>query len=450
MYAGYQAEVVPNQNNEIEFQHFEDVQNEMVDLRRAVLTAGQADVSQFATVTLGTDYPARLITLNPPTPVGTLQTSDPYNITIQNESDKINVSTRFIEYQNRYNELEAGTIRYENSVLYINTRENSGNPVILEDQNLLNNGTLRLTALQNEFRESGTGRVTVELTPTRSITADEIPTGNLTVTIPTRLGEDYWDETLDSEDLYDGVNKSTDRFEDDNIYALNLSINTTKQSREFKLNTVGIQSAPEDSDVFKQGVGPDSNTNNNGGDDSSGGSELSNDEVAFDDVNGNGELDENEDAYTETDFIGENFNDDSVNLILSKDIEAGDNKIQIKTQSLTVRPGVLLSTTGNSNIDFETSDFLNVSGATISSGKAITATAAKDGRADIIATNTTFRFDGNAKVSMQEGGTLFINNNGGSRADGGTYIEDQDGNSETLKLQTGNQDGTPEKGDINS
>ena len=245
-FAGYQAEVVPDQNSEVEFQHFEDVRNDMVDVRRAVLTAGETktNISQLATVTLGTNYPARLFALNPPDPVGTLRTSEPYNITIQNESgSEIKLPTRFLQYQNRYNELEADSIWYENSVLYIDTRDNSGNLVILEDQNIEIGGeTLRITALQNEFRETGTGRVTVELNPTRNAT-NKIPTGNLTISLPTRLnGSEYWGDDEYWGDAFESIyiNTTEDVYES-GVHELNLNVS----SEDLKIDTVGIQEEPE-------------------------------------------------------------------------------------------------------------------------------------------------------------------------------------------------------------
>ncbi|MEF8894614.1 MAG: hypothetical protein V5A26_11270, partial [Halodesulfurarchaeum sp.] len=69
-----QAQIVPMENSEIEFQHFEDVRNDMVEVRSSISEAGQADVSQYPTVKLGTNYPTRIFAVNPPPPSGTLET----------------------------------------------------------------------------------------------------------------------------------------------------------------------------------------------------------------------------------------------------------------------------------------------------------------------------------------------------------------------------------------
>ena len=193
----YQAVIVPEQNSQTEFDHFEDNRNELIEFRNAVLTAGQTNVSQFPSIKLGTQYQSRTFTINPAPPAGTLQTSDPYNITIINETGAIeNVSTRFVEYRPGYREISVGSTWYEHSVLYLDEGK-SGGQSIIEDQNIVtSSGTVRITALQNEFQSTKTGRVSVELYPTNG---SEFPDfdGNITVKIPSRLnGTDYWDDEL--------------------------------------------------------------------------------------------------------------------------------------------------------------------------------------------------------------------------------------------------------------
>jgi len=243
----YQATIVPQQNAQTEFQHFEDVRNEMIELRNAISTAGQADVSQFPSVTLGTNYRTRIATINPPDPAGTLQTSDRYNITIANESGyKTNISTRFLEYQPVYHEISIGSMRYEHSVLYLDERERGNNVSIIEDQNIVKDGTVRITVLQNQFQETSTGRVTLELYPQDKLNESDFPEpdaeGNLTVSIPTRLNQtDYWDDALsDSGGIYQDVDPYPGA---DDIYHLDLEVNES----DLEVNTVGVREEPDES-----------------------------------------------------------------------------------------------------------------------------------------------------------------------------------------------------------
>ncbi len=257
----YQAQIVPQQNAQTEFEHFEDSQNELIELRNSISTAGQADVSQFPSLTLGTTYQTRLLTINPAPPAGALQTSDSYPITIENESDSITIPTRFLEYQPGYNEIRVGSTQYEHSVLYLDERDRENNVSIIQEQNLLQDGTVRITALQNQFQQTGTNRVTLELYPQDEVDADEFPDGDdLTVTIPTQLDEDeYWDDALeDAGSIYEGVDIGE---HGDGIHALTLRVD----DNDLEVNTVGIQLEP-DGDPAKN-TDPQGRSGANGDDD---------------------------------------------------------------------------------------------------------------------------------------------------------------------------------------
>jgi len=147
----------------------------------------------------------------------------------------MNISTRFIEYQPGYREISIGSTWYEHSVLYLDERDRGGVSII-EEQNIVKNETVRITALQNQFQETGTGRVTLELYTRDRV--NKFPSGNLTVRVPTRLTEDdYWDEALaDTGDIYQGVDSGSE------VNRLNLSVNET----DLEVNTVGIRGEPDE------------------------------------------------------------------------------------------------------------------------------------------------------------------------------------------------------------
>ena len=254
----YQAAIVPQQNAQTEFQHFEDNRDELIEFRNAVSTAGQNRVSQFPNIKLGTQYQSRTFTINPAPPAGTLQTSEPYNITLTDGETTKNVSTRFVEYRPGYREISVGSTWYEHSVLYLDERESSGQNII-EDQNIVtSSGTVRITALQNEYRSSGTERVSVELYPTDDSEFPEFD-GEVTVKIPTRLdGEDYWDEELDGRSVYNNVESYPD---EDDVYRVVLEVDSDDN---IEMNTVGIQDEPTMDSVNNI---PDRGSGENGGDD---------------------------------------------------------------------------------------------------------------------------------------------------------------------------------------
>jgi hypothetical protein len=246
-FSGYQAQVVPQQNAETEFEHFEETRYELIELKNAIGTTGSSDRAQFPTVKLGTNYRTRTLALNGPPPSGLLQTSEPYPINISNEDGELvrQVQTRFIEYRPGYYELDIGSTWYEHSVLYLDDRDRRDGLYIIGEQDIVKEGNVTITALQNSFQETGTGRVTLEVYPMNDFSTGDLPEGdNLTVTIPTRLdAEDYWNEALeDAGDTYQGVDNET---HGNDTHALNLSVD----SDDLRVNTVGIQTEPKENPV---------------------------------------------------------------------------------------------------------------------------------------------------------------------------------------------------------
>ncbi|WP_144921453.1 hypothetical protein [Halorubrum salsamenti] len=127
-------------------------------------------------------------------------------------------------------------------MLYVDARDDGGGIAVIEDQELVtDDGEVKIVALQNEFRRSGTGQVTLELRPTENVT-ETLPEGDLTVTLPTRLSGDNWRDKTDlptDNGIYGGV---TDDTNDDGVY--NLTLNTTADN--LTVDTVGVQETPED------------------------------------------------------------------------------------------------------------------------------------------------------------------------------------------------------------
>ena len=238
----YQVQVVPQQNGQVEFQHFEEVRNDLVELRAGILQAGSTDQPQYQTVRLGTSYSTRLFAINPPAPAGTIRTTESYPITIAyatNDTVIETIPTRFLQYQPGYNELDQSPTWYDASVLYVDARDRGSGIAVIEDQELVtDDGKVQVVALQNEFRRSGTSRVTLEFRPTENIT--NLPDGQLSVTIPTRLSGDDWKNKTDiptGSSVYGGV---TDDANGDGVY--NLTLNTT--TANLTVDTVGVGEAP--------------------------------------------------------------------------------------------------------------------------------------------------------------------------------------------------------------
>jgi len=232
----YQVQVIPQQNAETELAHHEDTRYELRSLHHAISDVSQKQSPRFQSITLGTDYRTRTLGINPPPAAGTIRTEQ-YNISISNESHTENISTKFIEYQPGYNELDIGSTWYENSVLYLDERDRGNGIAVIEDQEIVeDDGNVTVIALQNEFQETGTGRVTIELYPSNDLNNVSLPETdrNYTVNIPTRLNETgYWESQL-------GDDVDLDPVDGEDYDLLNLSV----ESDALELSSVGIRIEP--------------------------------------------------------------------------------------------------------------------------------------------------------------------------------------------------------------
>ena len=184
-FSSYQAFVVPNQNAEVEFNHNQDVQTDMQDLRNSLLDVRSVRfdenddpkvVSEHrpVRVRLGTQFPERLIALNPPRPSGTLETEDgTFEIRgaevastefDQYENDLIRVhDTRLIAYEPSYTEYQEPPItRIEHSLGY---NDFDGANITTSDQRLirgLDDDIIDVILLDGDVSRSSSGSVTLD------------------------------------------------------------------------------------------------------------------------------------------------------------------------------------------------------------------------------------------------------------------------------------------------
>ncbi|RKD94922.1 hypothetical protein [Halopiger aswanensis] len=217
----YQLNVVPAENEAIEFDHSQQVQNELQELRNAIRNVGSADGFRATSISLGAQYPTRTMTVNPSDPQGTLETTgerpfsianaslegDYYRTTGDGSSEPVDDSeivathnTTTIAYEPDYNEYEnAPTTRLEHSLAFNDFGERSV-PLRGVEQRLVSNDTLTVALLEGDLSESTSGAVTVDA-ETISGPSDPIELaadgGNITVSIPTDHPE-RWNETLGS------------------------------------------------------------------------------------------------------------------------------------------------------------------------------------------------------------------------------------------------------------
>jgi len=202
-FSTYQAFIVPNQNREVEFNHNQQVQRDMVDVRNTLLETYTGGDNGYAEVTLGTTFPSRLFALNPPSPSGSLYTTDPQPILIEDSTGTDvttdacpgnTVETRFLVYQPSYAEYRnPGTIRYENSFL---AQDFGSSTVSLTGQTLVQGKTVQIVPLTRNISVGGTQTVALE---PRAGLVDTSEYDDPTVTIPTDTSESTWERLLEDE-----------------------------------------------------------------------------------------------------------------------------------------------------------------------------------------------------------------------------------------------------------
>ncbi|WP_439027204.1 hypothetical protein [Haloarchaeobius sp. DT45] len=240
--ATYQAQVVPQQNSQVEYNHNQQVHQRMQELRDVIQTVPATGGGGSVAVPLGTTYPARSIFVNPAPPGGTLSTVGTTNETIAfavgnasatdtEAADYWNGTTQSfttgaLVYQPRYNAYQNAPLTiYENSVVY--NRFDTAN-VTLAGQNIFDGKRITLVAMNGSLRESS-GTASVTLRPVSASTQSLSVTnrsGPVTVTIPSTLTASEWRTLLQESGQYDAGG-------DPDAYVTAVSLNRTVPSPEF-------------------------------------------------------------------------------------------------------------------------------------------------------------------------------------------------------------------------
>ncbi|WP_132059458.1 hypothetical protein [Halorussus amylolyticus] len=208
----YQATVVPQQNEQVEFNHHQQVQGELQDLRDELLGTAATGSDGSAVVSLSTRYPERAFFVNPPPTAGRLETTSAANFTVDNAvasgevgdywtGDPRGFSTRGLTFDPRYNGYQdAPETVYDNSVLY--NRFASAN-VTLAGQRLVDGNRISLVAVNGSYSRTSNAAASVDVravsAATRTVTVENETDENVTLVIPTSRHAGEWEELLDGE-----------------------------------------------------------------------------------------------------------------------------------------------------------------------------------------------------------------------------------------------------------
>lgn len=225
----YQAVVVPNANEEVEFKHNAEVQQDFVDLRNAVQRSSTSGDDGSVTVDLGVRYPTRALTLNPPEQGGTLQgkttgPSGPVSLGVDNaeavdgevddywDGSEQAFATGRVVFSPSYSVYQhAPDTVVENGIVYNRFEEDTDIP--LSGQQVVSGTKISLVALDSDLSLSQVETTAVDVNPNSASTTkvavrNSANDENVTITIPTKLGEEVWVGQL-LNDQIDGADGST-------------------------------------------------------------------------------------------------------------------------------------------------------------------------------------------------------------------------------------------------
>lgn len=223
----YQAFVIPDQNEEIEFDHNQELQQQLTELRSTAVSMVGSSTSQSTSVDLGVRYPSRTIFVNPTAPSGNLRTiettNESHEIVIRNatvpdvadngEGDFWNdrdpsFNTGALEYRPNYNLYNnAPRTVFEHTVLF-NDFDRQQQSLPLTGQSMYSDGQFTLLALNGSYDETRVDSAAVDFRPlstnSRILTVEpESGTDHVTIELPTTIRDQGYEEVF-QEEIDDG------------------------------------------------------------------------------------------------------------------------------------------------------------------------------------------------------------------------------------------------------
>ncbi|WP_136687979.1 hypothetical protein [Halorhabdus amylolytica] len=220
----YQAFVVPNQNAQVERNHLQTLEGQMQDLRDGIVNVPKTGTGRSVHLALGTNYPARAITLNPPPASGQLRTvgtADPgVNFTIANAralddetADYWNGTNRTREtgqivYAPDYNEFQdPPDLVYDTTTVFSRFDDAS---LWTTGQTLVDGRQVTLVAIDGSYDRGSSRSVSVDLdavsASTTEIGVTNTSDGNVTIAFTSQRAPAEWRSLLEDEQQLDHPN----------------------------------------------------------------------------------------------------------------------------------------------------------------------------------------------------------------------------------------------------
>jgi hypothetical protein len=238
-FAIYQADVVPHQNEQVEFEHNQGMAEELGKLRGAAQQAGHG-VPTATTLGTGAAYPERAVAVNPTNPRGRLWTSGVHTAELTDiepadgdywTGGSQTFETRLATYRANYQYIEGATYSFEHGVPAKHFP--NGNQRVLGSPSVIDGNRIDLVLMGGDFDRKGLS-TTVEFRPVSSSTEYRtLKRQDGEITLPTRLTRSEWESLVPSH-----VDVSVDTAPDPNEVTLELDSSRTYQLRITKLKLV--------------------------------------------------------------------------------------------------------------------------------------------------------------------------------------------------------------------
>jgi hypothetical protein len=221
-FALYQADVVPHQNEQVEYQHNQGMDAELRKLGGRMHQATVEGAETSVTLDTAPEYPSRAVARNPPPPDGTIRTTTTGTVALTGfhsrttlqpywDGSERRFDTRMLAYEPRYNKIEGASYWVEQGV--VAKRYANGQSRVVRGQ-VVSGRTISLTLLSGDIERTGDSS-TVRFRPV-STTTERLtvtPGSAPTVTLPTRLSESHWKDRAEESTTIESVDHRGDEVE---------------------------------------------------------------------------------------------------------------------------------------------------------------------------------------------------------------------------------------------
>jgi len=213
----FQATTVPQLNEESEIRAQNEIETDFVRLDSTIYRVATNGIQQPFLLGEPVRYPPNLQPIQRPNP--TLRTIGPYQAKIdntiyaQNATDFIKTrQTNSIVYEPNFNYFEnARSFGYEHGIFYTaspNSSKGNSSVLIRDEQTLIDDQTITLVSLKSDvdFSSQSPARLSISEDSQKEFNT-EIRNqfgSEVTITLPTRLAESYWQDLLESEKSENG------------------------------------------------------------------------------------------------------------------------------------------------------------------------------------------------------------------------------------------------------